>query len=140
VAVGGLATSFGPGQHGSTFGGNPLAAAVALTVLTVIANEGLLEQAKSTGADLEALLAAMPGVHGVRGKGLLLGALLDEPDASAIAAAGLDHGVIVNDCQPDVVRLAPPLVLGSAEVADAEQRLGAAWDQARHRAGQGPGA
>ena len=50
--------------------------------------------------------------------------MLDEPEASAIAAAGLDHGVIVNDCQPDVVRLAPPLVLGAAEVADAEQRLG----------------
>ncbi len=59
VALGSLATSFSPGQHGSTFGGNPLAAAVALTVLTVITSDGLLEQAKSTGADLEALLGGL---------------------------------------------------------------------------------
>jgi acetylornithine/N-succinyldiaminopimelate aminotransferase len=80
----------------------------------------------------------MPGVHGVRGKGLLLAALLDEPQASAIAAAGLDNGVIVNDCQPDVVRLAPPLILGAAEVADAEQRLATAWSEARQRRALGP--
>jgi acetylornithine aminotransferase len=137
VALGSLATSFSPGQHGSTFGGNPLAAAVALTVLTVIASEGLLEQAKSTGAELEALLTALPGVHGTRGRGLLLAALLEEPEASAIATAGLDHGVIVNDVQPNVVRLAPPLVLGPAEVADAEQRLGEAWSHARSHSSRG---
>jgi len=121
VTLGSLATSFGPGQHGSTFGGNPLAAAVALTVLTVIATEGLLDQAKATGAALAAVLTEMPGVHGVRGRGLLLGA--------AVAAAGLDHGVIVNDCQPDVIRLAPPLILGAVEVAVAERRLSDAWAQ-----------
>jgi acetylornithine/N-succinyldiaminopimelate aminotransferase len=137
VALGSLARSFSPGQHGSTFGGNPLAAAVALTVLTVIANEGLLEQVKAIGADLEALLADLPGVHGVRGKGLLLAALLDEADASAVAAAGLHNGVIVNACQPNVVRLAPPLVLGRREVADAEQRLGGAWGEVRRTKTQG---
>jgi acetylornithine aminotransferase len=138
VALGSLATSFSPGQHGSTFGGNPLAAAVALTVLSVIANDGLLEGAKSTGADLEALLSALPGVRGVRGRGLLLAALLDEPEASAIAAGGLDHGVIVNDCQPDVVRLAPPLVLGAAEVTEAAQRLTATWSAVRRGRTSGP--
>ena len=73
----------------------------------------------------------------MRGKGLLLAALLDEADASAVAAAGLHNGVIVNDCQPNVVRLAPPLVLGRLEVDDAEQRLGAAWREARRTKTQG---
>jgi acetylornithine aminotransferase len=138
VALGPLATSFSPGQHGSTFGGNPLAAAVALTVLSVIETDGLLDQAKSIGAELEALLRGLPGVLGVRGKGLLLAALLDGPDASVIAAAGLDNGVIVNDCQPDVVRVAPPLILGPAEVADAERRLSSAWSDAGRPPTDGP--
>ncbi len=127
VALGGAAPTFSPGQHGSTFGGNPLAAAVALTVLNVIGTDGLLDQAKATGAELESLLAGLPGVATVRGRGLLLAAVLEEPCASTIAAAGLEHGVIVNDCQPDVVRLAPPLVLGEPEVDDARHRLIAAW-------------
>jgi acetylornithine/N-succinyldiaminopimelate aminotransferase len=138
VALGPLATSFSPGQHGSTFGGNPLAAAVALTVLSVIVADGLLDQAKSIGAELEALLRGLPGVRGVRGKGLLLAALLDDPDASMIAAAGLDNGVIVNDCQPDVVRVAPPLILGPAEVADAGRRLSSAWSDAGRPPTDGP--
>jgi acetylornithine aminotransferase len=104
-----------------------LAAAVALTVLNVIGSEGLLDRAKSSGEELAALLSGLPGVTGVRGKGLLLAAALDEPVASAAAAAGLDHGVIVNDVQPDAVRLAPPLVIGPAEIADARERLAAAW-------------
>lgn len=131
LAVGSLATSFRPGQHGSTFGGNPLAAAVALTVLRVIADDGLLQQATATGTALSALLSSLPGVQEVRGRGLLLGAVLEEPLASAVASAGLDNGVIVNDVQPDVVRIAPPLVTGAPEVADAQERLPVAWDAAR---------
>ncbi len=127
VAVGPRAVSFTPGQHGSTFGGNPLAAAVALTVLDVIASHGLLDRAKSTGADLAALLAGLPGVSAVRGRGLLLGAQLATPAASVVAATALEHGVIVNDVQPDVVRLAPPLVLAGTGVADAKERLRATW-------------
>ena len=118
---------FGPGQHGSTFGGNPLGAAVALTVLNVITSEGLLDQAKATGEELTGLLGALPGVVGVRGKGLLLAAVLADPRASEIAAAGLDRGVIFNDCHPKFVRLAPPLFLGRPEVADAAERLPTAW-------------
>jgi acetylornithine aminotransferase len=131
VAVGSLATSFAPGQHGSTFGGNPLAAAVALTVLRVIEQEGLLTQATTTGAELRALLARQPGVRTTRGRGLLLAAVLTDPGAATISWTALEHGVIVNDCQPDVVRLAPPLVLGTPELADAATRLGAAWSAAR---------
>jgi acetylornithine aminotransferase len=125
----GAASGFSPGQHGTTFGGNPLAAAVALTALSVIDAEGLLNRAKSAGAELGAILAGLPGVCSVRGRGLLLGAVLEDAAAAPIARAALDHGVIVNDCQPDVVRVAPPLILGERELADASDRLPAAWGQ-----------
>jgi acetylornithine aminotransferase len=129
IAIGDVAT-FAPGQHGSTFGGNPLAAAVALTVLDVIEAEDLLDHVTTRGAELAAVMAGLPGVRSVRGRGLLLAAVLEQPMASAIASTGLDVGVIVNDCQQDVVRLAPPLVLGGAEIVEARYRLTAAWEQA----------
>ncbi len=131
IAVGSFARTFSPGQHGTTFGGNPLAAAVALTVLTVVAADGLLDRAAVIGQQLQRILAALPGVRDVRGKGLLIGAALERPDAAVIASAGLDDGVIVNDCQADVVRLAPPLILGAAEVAEATDRLHTAWEASR---------
>jgi acetylornithine aminotransferase len=126
----GAAPSFGPGQHGTTFGGNPLAAAVALTVLDVIESEGLIDRVKVAGEQLVSTMEALPGVAKVRGQGLLLGAVLHDDNAARIARAGLEQGVIVNDCQPNVVRLAPPLILGAAELADAHDRLSAAWEQA----------
>lgn len=132
VALGPAARSFSAGQHGSTFGGNPLAAAVACTVLDVIESEQLVASARTTGAALASALATFPGVERVRGRGLLLGVVLDAPVASAIAAAALRHGVIVNDCKPDVVRLAPPLVLGAVEVTVALDRLRAAWNEVAH--------
>lgn len=128
VAIGDAA-SFAPGQHGTTFGGNPLAAAVSLAVLDVIEAESLLDNAKAAGAELAEILRQQPGVVDVRGRGLLLGAVLGfgAPGAHAIAAAGLEAGVIVNDCKSDVVRVAPPLILGAGELDDARERLAAAW-------------
>ncbi len=127
VVVGQRAVGFGPGQHGSTFGGNPLAAAVALAVLDVIESSGLLDRAVAVGADLTALLAGLPGVSQVRGRGLLLGARLEAPVATDVASASLRNGVIVNDVTPSVVRVAPPLVLGDVELTDAADRLHSAW-------------
>jgi acetylornithine/N-succinyldiaminopimelate aminotransferase len=137
IALGDAADLLGPGNHGTTFGGNPLAAAVALTVLNTVHADGLVDQAKVMGENLAGFLAELPGVVAVRGRGLLLGAVLDRPAAAVIAAAGMDAalddqngriGVIVNDCQPDVVRLAPPLVLGAREYGDAEHLLPTAWE------------
>lgn len=133
LALGSRAHQFSPGQHGTTFGGNPLASAVALAVLEVIEVDGLLANARQTGAELASVLAELPGVLRVRGRGLLLAAVLDEPVAATIAASGLDQRVIVNSCQPDVVRIAPPLVMGPAEVADARVRLAACWRSADER-------
>jgi acetylornithine/N-succinyldiaminopimelate aminotransferase len=127
IALGAGPPVFSAGQHGSTFGGTPLATAVALTVLDVIETDGLLARATDSGTALRAVLAGLPGVCEVRGRGLLLGARLETPFASRAAAAALTGGVIVNDCKPDVIRVAPPLVLGDAEVATARRRLADAW-------------
>ncbi|WP_326553996.1 acetylornithine transaminase [Micromonospora sp. NBC_01813] len=108
-----------PGSHGSTFGGNPVCAAAALAVLRTIAAEGLLDHVKRVGEQLRRGVEALghPLVSGVRGAGLLLGIVLTAPAAPAVAAALRDAGFLVNPAQPDVIRLAPPLIL-TAEQAD----------------------
>jgi acetylornithine/N-succinyldiaminopimelate aminotransferase len=118
IAFGDAATLLGPGSHGSTFGGNPVACAAALAVLRTIARDGLLDHVKRIGERLREAAAAAPGVAGVRGAGLLLGVMLDEPVAGPVVAALQERGFLAGVVRPDVVRLAPPLILG-AEQADA---------------------
>jgi acetylornithine aminotransferase len=126
LALGDAATLLGPGSHGSTFGGNPVSAAAALAVLRTIARDGLLDHVRRVGDRLRAGVAALghPAVTGVRGAGLLLGIELSVPIASAVADALRDAatpdapGFLVNAPQPDVIRLAPPLILTAAQ-ADA---------------------
>jgi acetylornithine aminotransferase len=109
----------GAGQHGTTFGGNPVAAAAGLAVLHAVERDGLLAHASRLGQRLAdgVLAAGHPLVAGVRGVGLLRGVELRRPVAAAVAARALDAGFIVNAVTPDTVRLAPPLVL-TAEQAD----------------------
>jgi acetylornithine aminotransferase len=106
-----------PGNHGTTFGGNPVAAAAALAVLDTIEKESLLLNATSIGHRLRSGLQHARIVE-VRGRGLLVGLTLDAPVAGAVARTAAAHGFIVNDCTPDRVRLAPPLIL-TQEQADA---------------------
>ncbi|MDG4766417.1 acetylornithine transaminase [Solwaraspora sp. WMMD406] len=108
-----------PGSHGSTFGGNPVCCAAALAVLRTIAADGLLDHVKRIGEQLRRGVEALghPLVAGVRGAGLLLGVVLTAPAAPAVATALRDAGFLVNPAQPDVIRLAPPLIL-TAEQAD----------------------
>jgi len=126
------ATLVGRGQHGTTFGGNPVAAAAALATLGVIERDGLLDQVTTTGAllraELEALVAAgdAPLVREVRGHGLLLAVVLTAPVASDVAAAALDAGLIVNAVAPDTIRLAPPLILTPGQARDAVRFFAAA--------------
>ena len=122
--IGALLT-FGPetsalltaGQHGTTFGGNPVATAAALATLHAIESQRVLDNVRSVGERLRSKLAAVDGVTDVRGEGLLIGFDLDADVAPAVVTAGLDAGFIVNSPGPRTIRLAPPLIL-TAEQAD----------------------
>jgi acetylornithine/N-succinyldiaminopimelate aminotransferase len=122
---------FRPGQHGSTFGGNPVACAAALAVLTTIADDDLLACVKRVGEYLADGLEAIgsPLVSGVRGVGLWRALTLASDDAGAVEAAARGTGLLVNAVKPDVIRLAPPLILTERDVDDALPRLAAALQQ-----------
>jgi acetylornithine aminotransferase len=119
LAFGPAADLLGPGQHGSTFGGNPVSCAAALAVIGTIANEGLLDHVKRVGERIRRGVEALghPLIAGVRGAGLLLGIELTAPAAGPVAVALREAGFLVNPVLPHVLRLAPPLIL-TVEQAD----------------------
>ncbi len=118
IGIGATGDLFAGGDHGSTFGGNPVACAAALAVLTTIADEHLLDSVKRVGEHLGAELAAIdsPLVTGARGSGLWRGLTLNGPHAGAVEVAARSRGLLVNAVQADVIRLAPPLILTEADV------------------------
>lgn len=116
ITFGAASALFYPGTHNSTFGGNPLAAAVANAVLETIEQEGLLENVRVRGAQLREAVAGMPLVSGTRGEGLLIGILLDRPLAAQVRAAAHDRGLIINAPTDDVIRIAPAYTIGDVEV------------------------
>ncbi|MBC3841648.1 acetylornithine transaminase [Streptacidiphilus sp. 4-A2] len=113
LAFGDAARLLHPGQHGSTFSGNPVVCAAALAVLDTIGSQGLLDQVTKVGDRLRTGIEAIgdPVVDHVRGAGTLLGIVLTRPVAAQFQAAAQRAGFLVNACTPDTVRLAPPLVL-----------------------------
>ncbi|CAM3138417.1 acetylornithine transaminase [Prescottella defluvii] len=113
IATGAAAELFGPGKHGTTFGGNPVCASAALAVLQTIAAEDLLSHADNLGKTISAGIEGLghPLVDHVRGSGLLLGVVLTADIAPAVETAAREAGYLVNAAQPGVVRLAPPLIL-----------------------------
>ena len=119
IGFGEAGSALQPGDHGSTFGGNPVACAAALAVLETIEADDLLANVKAVGETLASGIAAVsdPLLQGVRGSGLWLAAVLTEPKAAAVTAAAREAGFLVNAVQPDAVRLAPPLILTQAEAA-----------------------
>jgi acetylornithine/N-succinyldiaminopimelate aminotransferase len=126
LGVGAAGELFTPGDHGSTFGGNPVSCAAALAVLQTIEDERLLDQVKRVGEQLAGALAELPGVRERRGVGLWRAVRLSGPHAPAVEAAARDHGLLVNAVRPDTLRLAPPLVLTEADADEALPRLHAA--------------
>jgi acetylornithine aminotransferase len=117
IGVGEAGGLLQPGNHGTTFGGNPVATAAALAVLRVVEEEGLLDHATKLGERIRDGLDP-PGVTEVRGAGLLIGLDLDPVDGSwakQVATVAAEQGFILNDCTPDRIRLAPPLNLTEAQ-------------------------
>jgi acetylornithine aminotransferase len=125
IGVGPFGRTFAKGEHGSTFGGNPVSCAAALAVLDTIEQDGLLAHVVQVGDQLADGIAAVahPLVAGVRGRGLWRAAVLTQPRAAQIQSAAQEAGFLVNAVQPDAVRIAPPLVVTAAQV----QALVDAW-------------
>ena len=135
-----VADAFRPGDHGSTFGGQPLAAAAALATLDVLEAENAPALARAKGEVLAAELARLAGVREVRGRGLLLAAELKAPVARAAVAEALARGLVVNAVSDSAVRLAPPLLVSGAHIDEALDILGAVLEEAVATAtGAGPG-
>jgi acetylornithine aminotransferase len=118
IATGPASRLLGPGSHGSTFAGNPVAAIAGLAVIAVIERDGLLAHAKALGDHLTTAIMELDHhlITGVRGRGLLQGMMLAEPVAEAVVDAALRAGFVINAPRPDVVRLAPPLIISGAEL------------------------
>ncbi|MGO1844060.1 MAG: acetylornithine transaminase [Corynebacterium casei] len=122
IGVGKAAELFGPGSHGTTFGGNPVSCAAANAVLDVV-DEKFIAEVESKGEKFTAEISNLPLVDHVRGQGLLLGVVLKQSVAKAVVAEGLKNGLILNAPSDDVVRIAPPLVITEQDIADATFKL-----------------
>lgn len=118
LAVGPAAELMTPGLHGSTFGGNPVCTAAALAVLRTLATDDLVRRADVLGKTLRQGIESLghPLVDHVRGRGLLLGIVLTGEYAKAVEAAARDAGYLVNAAAPDVIRLAPPLIISEQQL------------------------
>jgi len=126
LAGGKAAGLFGPGNHGSTFGGNPLATTAGLKTIEIIEAEGLRDKAAATGEairrELGAALANVAGVKEIRGKGLMIGIELDRP-CGALVKAALEAGLLINVTHENVIRLLPPLIFSAAEAQQLVEKL-----------------
>ncbi|MER7045882.1 acetylornithine transaminase [Streptomyces jumonjinensis] len=144
VAFGETAELLRPGHHASTFGGNPVACAAGLAVLDTLAADGLLDQVKRLGEKIRDAVEDSEGkgrhplVSHVRGAGLMLGIVLNEPLAPKVQLAAQSAGFLVNVPAPDVVRLIPPLIIGEAEVDAFLGALPGMLDAAHEQNGEGP--
>jgi predicted acetylornithine/succinylornithine family transaminase len=115
--------AFEYGDHATTFGGGPVICSAALAVLDEIHERNLLANVIERGEQLRAGLLAQRDVHGVRGRGLLLAAMLDAGRSADVVAAALAEGLIVNEVQADAIRFAPPLTVTAGEVEEALERF-----------------
>lgn len=118
IALDKAAGLFGPGQHGTTFGGNPVACAAGLAVLGYMEDNKLLDHVKQMGEHLAQAVTALddPRIVTVRGKGLLRGIVLRDPIAVRVADVALEAGWIINAPRPSVLRIAPPLIITAAQL------------------------
>ena len=116
IALGKAAELFQPGDHGSTFGGNPVTTAAGLAAIQFIGSKGILRKVEMQGVRLIQELALIPGVKEVRGAGLLLGIELEKLKASDVSDAMRDAGVLVNAANATTIRIAPALIVSDAQI------------------------
>ena len=116
IALGKAADLFQPGDHGSTFGGNPVTTAAGLAAIKFMESQKILKKVEKQGVYLMTELAVIPGVAEVRGAGLLLGIELETKKASDVALALQNEGVLVNAANPTTIRIAPALIVTDAQL------------------------
>lgn len=133
LAVGAVGDLLTPGLHGSTFGGNPVCTAAAVAVLEALAEHDLIRQAEVLGKKISHGIEALghPLVDHVRGRGLLCGVVLTAPQANAVEAAARAAGFLVNAAAPQVIRLAPPLIISETQIDEFLAALPAVLDTAQ---------
>ena len=133
LAAGPAIDLMAPGMHGSTFGGNPVSAAAGVAVLAVLRDEDLMVHAGRMGEALRGGVDALghPLVNHVRGRGLLRGIVLNAPHAKAVETAAREAGFLVNAAAPDVIRLAPPLIITEAQIGSFVSALPGILDNAQ---------
>ena len=117
IALGKAAELFQPGDHGSTFGGNPVTTAAAIATIDFIESQQILNKVKKQGANLIQELAIIPGVKEVRGAGLLLGIELESLKASDVSDSMREAGVLVNAANATTIRIAPALIVSDTQIA-----------------------
>ena len=127
IGVGKAASLFGPGSHGTTFGGNPVSCAAANAVLDVVDDE-FIADVRAKGKKFTAALEKLHIVDHVRGSGLLLGVVLSQPVAKQAVAEALKQGLIINAPSDDVVRIAPPLIINESDIDIAIEKIAAVFD------------
>jgi acetylornithine/succinyldiaminopimelate/putrescine aminotransferase len=125
-----VASAFKPGDHGSTYSGQPMATAAARKVLEIMQRDSLAERAAERGAYLRERLEKLDGVGHVRGAGLIVAAELTGKGGPDVAAACLDAGLVVNGITPSAIRLTPPLTVSEAEIDEAIELLRAVLEEA----------
>jgi acetylornithine/N-succinyldiaminopimelate aminotransferase len=133
VGIGAAGRLLEPGQHGTTFGGNPVCCAAALAVLDTIAGDGLLEHVRQVGKEIATGIEALghPLVTDVSGAGLMIGVGLAAPVSAAVSAAAREGGYLINNAVPDRIRIIPPLVLTDAQARELLGALPAFLDAAQ---------
>ncbi len=123
IGVGEAGSLLQPGNHGTTFGGNPVATAAALAVIATIEDDQLIENARLVGDLIRSGLADHPLVESTTGRGLLVGVVLGRPVSADVQKAALDAGLILNNPTPDRLRLAPPLILTAEQTEGAVKTI-----------------
>ena len=118
ITLGDRTPAFKPGEHGSTFGGNPVSCAAANAAIDFIVKKDLLKKVSTSGKYLKVMLVKVPGVVEVRGRGLLLGIVLDSNVATAVVAKAMSNGLLINATGKNVIRIAPPLIVSKKELSE----------------------